>query len=286
MKHGILAIVIATLGGALAGCVTAVRDQSLIGTLEVYGANAYLRGLPVSSGARVYDGDTISTGEDTSMRLRLVDGGFIQLDENTDPQLLREAACIVIRILKGQTFVDAKRICISDPNLEVVLNSRANLETAGRRSTFTLLDGRAELRRPVRRALAPRTQLTVRDGVAERARPLSAGETEKVPGWMTRYISRGGARGGRGTPPEPAGWCCIDGKLSRGTPERCREARGRYYPNEEEARKSCVVAPPEPVGWCCIDGKLSRGTPERCREARGRFYADEDEARKSCVIIK
>jgi len=147
----------------------------------------------------------------------------------------------VIRILKGQTFVEAKRICINDPNLEVVLNSRANLRTEGRRSTFTLLEGSAEQRRPERRALSPRTQLTVRDGAAEPVRRLSPGEVEKVTGWMTRYASRGPTRGGGIAPPEPTGWCCIDGRLSRSTPARCKEARGRLYPNEEEARKSCVV---------------------------------------------
>jgi len=74
MKRRILAIAIATLGGALAGCVSTGRDQSLIGTLEVYGENAYRNKQPVGSGARVNDGDTISTGDDTSMRLNLVDG--------------------------------------------------------------------------------------------------------------------------------------------------------------------------------------------------------------------
>jgi len=241
MKRGLPAILIAALVGALTGCVTTGGDQGLIGTLEVYGANGYLNGRPAASGARVRDGDTISTGEDTSMRLRLVDGGVLQLDENTDPQLLREAACIVVRILKGQTFVEAKRICISDPNLEVVLNSRANLRSEGRRSVFTLLDGRAEMRRPERRALAPMTQLTVRDGVVESVRRLSPGEAEKISGWTTRYASRGPTRGGGIVPPEPVGWCCIDGRLSRSTPGRCNEARGRFYPNEAEARKSCVV---------------------------------------------
>src|SRR5262245_37523351 len=268
-----IAVVAATLvGAALVGCAAGPSGGSeLIGTLEVDGPNAFRNGRPTDDGARVFHGDTISTGARTSMRLRFVGGGVLQLDENTDPQLLREGACILVRILTGQAFVDAKRVCIADSNLEVTLNSRANLKIVGQRSTLTLIEGSAEMGRPERRAVGQYAQYIVIGGVVDSVQRLRREDAEATANWTRRYFKAA----------EQSGWCCVGDAVGQSTAERCSAARGRFYTDESVARRDC--APQSPSGWCCAAGRVNESTKSACDARYGRFYIDKQAASAACV---
>lgn len=277
-----LAVVMSAALLTAAGCMMPTSQPpgpAVIGTLDVDGANAYLNDARAVAGVRVYDGDTVVTGPGTSVRVYLADGGYLQLDENTDPQfrLLREGACIVIQILRGQVFADAKRLCIQDSNLESTLGSRVNLRIAGNQSVLTVIEGSVKVTRPSRITLGQFEQYVVIAGRAARPRRLSRAQALAVAQWTEGYFNR---------PVQPGGWCCIGGsELSETTQEQCSNIRGVFYRDEVHARRSCTVTPPPPsLGWCCVDGsQLSRATPEQCKQSRGMFFGDEASARKRCT---
>ena len=183
---------IAAALAALAGCATPSGPQrDILGSLEVDGGDALINGSRAYHGARVYDGDVVTTGSATSVRVRFRDGGFVQLDENTDPvfRLFREGGCILVKIATGQAFVDAKRICIEDPNLVVVLNSKVNWRVDGPRSAVTVIEGSVSVQRPVSIALEQHDQYLVREQKPEGPpRRLTREEAEATARWTERFF--------------------------------------------------------------------------------------------------
>lgn len=177
---------------ALAGCATPSGPQrELLGSLEVDGSNAFINGSPAHSGASVRDGDVVTTGGATRVRVRFRDGrGFVYLDQNTDPvfRLIREGSCILVKIATGQAFVDAKRVCIEDPNLVVVLNSKVNWRIEAERSVVTVIEGSVSVERPVPLALKQHDQYRVRRQKPEGPpRRLTREEAEATTRWTERF---------------------------------------------------------------------------------------------------
>lgn len=188
MKSGLIVAALAVL----AGCATPGRPQrEVLGSLEVDGIYAFINGTRAYHGARVYDGDVVTTGSATSVRVRFRDGGFVQLDENTDPEfrLFREGGCILVKIATGQAFVDAKRICIEDPNLVAVLNSKVNWRIREARSVVTVIEGSVSVERPVRVTLGQYDQYLVRQQTPEGPpRRLTREEAEATARWTERFF--------------------------------------------------------------------------------------------------
>jgi len=283
------------LAGAvlLAGCAStggetrespARASPERIGRLEVDGPNVRHNRAPGRDGAGVYDGDIITTGPQSSAKIVLVSGGFVQLDENTDPvfRIVRELGCILIEIADGQAFVAAKRVCISDPNITGNLNSRINWKTDGVTSVLTVLEGTFDVERPTRTRLGDGHQYTVARREVVRTVRLAPAQASATADWTGRYF-----RPAR----REVGWCCINGRLSTDRVEfdACRRSNGQFYDNQTEARRACTTpaAPPPPkAGWCCINGKVSKSTDQACSKMRGMFYSDQNIALKSCVVIK
>lgn len=176
---------------ALSGCATFPlpweTDPSLIGTLQVDGTEAFLNGGRVPGGTRVHVGDTVTTGANTSVKLQFVGGGYLQLDENTDPRLLREGGCILVQIFKGQALVDAKRLCIEAADVALVLNSRVNIRLAGGAAEVTLLEGSATVTQPSSATLVPYDQYRTVRGRSRQLR-LSSTEALATARWTERYF--------------------------------------------------------------------------------------------------
>jgi hypothetical protein len=187
MKRRLVAAALATL----AGCATPSGPQrEILGSLEVDGGNAFINGSRAYPGASVRDGDVVTTGSATSVRVRFRDDGFVQLDENTDPlfRLFREGGCILVKIATGQAFVDARRICIEDPNLVVVLNSKVNWRIEGAQSVVTVIEGSVSVERPVRIALKQYDQYLARPQKSEGPpRRLTREQAEATTLWTKRF---------------------------------------------------------------------------------------------------
>jgi hypothetical protein len=100
----------------------------------------------------INDGDYVSTGAATSVRIGLTADGYagvIQLDENTDPNLIIATGCIIMRMLKGQALVNAKNICLGTTNISGVTRSVVNFKADATRRHHRHRDRRQlELQKP------------------------------------------------------------------------------------------------------------------------------------------
>jgi hypothetical protein len=178
---------------ALVGCAPAPAKKQpsvYVGTLAVIGKEAYVNRRPAYTGAVIYDNDIVSTGPGTSAKIYLQWGGFVQLDENTDPlfELLREGACLLVEVAKGQAYVDAENVCLDDNrNLESNTQSQVNLSTDGAESTLTVVQGHVRVTSPGDALLQANDQYSVdANGRGYRAR-LTPEQTNSVVDWVGRY---------------------------------------------------------------------------------------------------
>ena len=169
------------------------------------------------------------------MKILLHDGNYVQLDQNTDPEfrIFREGGCILVKILTGQMFVDARRVCISDANIEVALNSRVNLRVAGPQSTLTVIEGSVTMSRPARQRLDALHQYIVISGAPARTIRFSPAEAEATVAWTARYF--------RQPPLVFPGWCCANGQVFQTTGDQCGAASGLFFGAERAARRACVI---------------------------------------------
>lgn len=90
-------------------------SREIIGTLQAMGDRVFVNHRPASTGMRVYNGDNVSTGENSKAIVRFLQGGFVELDENTDPDFIKKAYCLFIKVFRGQVYVEGKNICIETP---------------------------------------------------------------------------------------------------------------------------------------------------------------------------
>jgi hypothetical protein len=66
----------------------------------------------------IYEGDRFFTGQNSRMRVSFDRGGWVDLDENTDPSLKTDIECLFIRLFAhGALFVSGANICLENkPN--------------------------------------------------------------------------------------------------------------------------------------------------------------------------
>lgn len=173
----------------ICGCAT-IRDSGRVGTLRVTGSNVFLNNKPAGIGSVVRLGDELSTGQNSSALLEFTDGGYIQLDENTDPIFtwLEQGKCLFIRIFKGQAFLKKERACIEGPNVQLVLNSEVNMVAEPGLWTITVVKGTATIQKPKPLALLGSQQARVtKRGFEGKVRTLSPDELRAVVKWRDRY---------------------------------------------------------------------------------------------------
>lgn len=174
------------------GCATLpTQPGQSIGLLRVSGPNVWLNGAPARDGDRVAIGSSLATGPGSSALLEFRDGGYLQLDQNTDPlfEWLAQSKCILVRIFKGQAYLKRERACVEGPNLSMVLNSEANIRIHERPglSEVTLLQGRAEITAPARLTLQPGQRFSTSERRIAALRTLSPEELRAVVAWRGSY---------------------------------------------------------------------------------------------------
>jgi len=172
------------------GCVVVFGNRSsVVGKLRVAGPSVLLNGKPARDGMKVYFGDHLATGPGSSAMLDFTSGGYLQLDENTDPMFtwFEEAKCILIRMVYGQAYLAKGKVCVEGPNINLVLNSEANLHLRGDLTQLTLLRGSATVSRPRALQITPGQLLTARGEKLVGVRNLSPSELAAIISWRRKY---------------------------------------------------------------------------------------------------
>jgi hypothetical protein len=255
------------------------RDTERIGTLRVIGANVFHNEHRASDGEEVYAGDTINTGPASNAIVELVGGGFVQLDENTDPEFSfkvvsedRGRRCIHLSIKFGQVWVDRKLVCFDTPDGAGIIQSQVNIEVARAATTITIFRGGVQITRPAEQFFKAREQVMLAKGVIGPVRTLNDDQLLEVRRWLSAFE----------VTPSRHGWCCgRRGTVYPAAEAECRSEGARFFDTERKARQFCEAA--EPRGWCCgKDRKIFPGTEAECRSVGAIFYMSELEAQKYC----
>jgi len=180
---------------SMVGCETTARGpvaptRAFIGVIRVVGGPAvFLNGVAVATGTSVFAGDRVSTGPGGGALIELAHGGFVQLDEKTDPffEYVRDGACLLIKgIGAGAVRIFATDVCAQDVlGTQGITRSDINWEVTGNRSVITVADGSFTLTAPVQRTLRAGEQATV---VAGRVTvvTLSPERLRAVTAWQRR----------------------------------------------------------------------------------------------------
>ncbi|HEX5720413.1 MAG TPA: hypothetical protein VF179_29935 [Thermoanaerobaculia bacterium] len=266
----------------LSGCSTTTRQPppeppaegpGRIGTLRTIGDHVFRNQRRAGDGERVYEGDTVSTGEASSAIIELDGGGFVQLAENTDPEFKFKVVsdgrrrCVYLYIKFGRVWVDSDVVCFETPDGGGIINSVVNIEVAPGSTIVTVFEGTVLITSPQEQALGAGEQVLMARGGIESARRLSSRELDAVAQWRDQIPDQR--------------WCCSrNGKVFFGTEADCRRAGGELYRDQREAEERCRVE-----GWCCSrDGKVFFGTEADCRRAGGELYRDQREAEERCRV--
>lgn len=176
-----------------AGCASLpLQRGDSIGVVRVSGPNVWLNNAPARDGETVRIGSSLATGAGSSALLEFEDGGYLQLDQNTDPifEWLEQSKCILIRIFKGQAYLKRERACVEGPNLSLVLNSEVNIrikKQPGGLSEVTLVSGSAEIAVPAPVKLLPGQRYVASERRIASLRTLSPGELRSLIDWRRDY---------------------------------------------------------------------------------------------------
>ena len=114
----------------LLGSCTYMQQFRPLAWMAVDGPNATLNGQPVQGDSiAIRNNDHVVTGTDTSVRIQFVSprGTFVQLDQNTDPDVFAETDCLWVRMLRGKLFSQGTGLCVDSPDLAAALNSEVSL---------------------------------------------------------------------------------------------------------------------------------------------------------------
>lgn len=186
---------------AMAGPVAAQAPPLQVGVMEVDGKNAYYNGKRVAARdpIPIYDGDYVSTGKRTSVRIVLTaDGyeGYIQLDQNTDPNLIIAARCIVMNMLEGRALINAKNICLGTQDISGVTRSVVNLTADGGVSQLTVIEGSVELERPFATTVGTYQRYMVSADGRASSHAIDVAEAARTIEWTQDYFDgKGSGRG-------------------------------------------------------------------------------------------
>jgi hypothetical protein len=248
-----------------------------VGMMSVDGTNGYLNGrrLDPREPVAVYDGDYVSTGPGTSVRIGLTaDGyaGFIQLDQNTDPNLVIASACIVMNILKGQALVNAKNICLRTKGISGVTRSVVNLKAGDDGTVLTVVEGQVEVEQPAPAKVGSSERLVVLPDGKYHQYPIDAAEASRSTDWTQHYFTE--------PPPKKSS------KLSKwlwglGAAAVIYGVTQHGHDHDDDNSSGTNV-------WCCLpsggDGPLvpTPTTQEQCNRNEAQVYATRDQAAHAC----
>ena len=146
--------------------------QREIATLQIIGPNVTVNRSPASNGMAIKNGDYIATGPASRARLEFFSGGYLQLEENTDPgiweDLLAIGKCVIEFVLHQGTGSGETGDCVASDTtpegIEILIGSKYVLTAGPAATVLTILEGQATILEG---------QATARD---ERAVQVGAGE--------------------------------------------------------------------------------------------------------------
>lgn len=172
----------------------AQATRAQVGMMEVDGKNAFHNHKKVRDRSLIpiHDGDYVSTGAKTSVRIGLTAAGydgFIQLDQNTDPNLIIASKCIVMNMLKGQALVNAKNICLGTRSISGVTRSLVNLKADGWASELTVIEGGVDMDRPTSVSLGTYHRYRVAADGGIDSYTIDAAEANRTVQWSQKYFS-------------------------------------------------------------------------------------------------
>jgi hypothetical protein len=242
--------------------------EGFIGNLHVDGANAFLNQKRAYHGMKIYSGDNVTVGAATRVRVMFPDGGFIELDENTDPDFRKwfEAGKCIVKIFfkSGRTYGETGHECeiiVNTTHLDAFSKTKFNMEIRPQQTILTVIEGRMTLERPERRPIEQSYQVVVSDQGVQSVRLLSSEELRSVTGWRM-------------------GWCCSQGQVFESSPEDCKRRRGFFSYNENDVRERCRETSVD--GYCCRAGEVFQSERAQCLRRGGQFYFSYGEAHERC----
>jgi len=183
-----------------------VREDT-IGRLQVDGTHAYLNGGPVTNGAYIRAGDVLSTGANTGAKVIFNWGGYVQLDENTDPEftLVRQGACVLVKFAHGRGLLKSVQCVEAQAGpLAVVLKSLVNLQTTGEAAQVTVLEGQIEVTSPQSALVEKFQQYSVSGAGAVNLVTLTPEQAQATVAWKNRFFRVPAGQAGEGMSPEVA----------------------------------------------------------------------------------
>jgi hypothetical protein len=131
---------------------------------SIEGRNAFVdpgnrgAGQPAQVGQTLLAGDRFFTGPGTRMKVDFWNGGYMELDENTDPGLFQDLSCLVVSLFRsGRIFVDKSDACVESLGTRSQQFSKVvySVMPAGPYLQITVVDGQARTLQPAV-AVAPR----------------------------------------------------------------------------------------------------------------------------------
>ena len=178
---------------SVASCAPIPQNQQ-IGVIRAVGPAAFFNGRAARDGEALYNGTRLATGSNSSIKATFDRGGFVQLNENTDPtfqQFIDAAKCIIRVALKvGEIFAESSESCSIEtqtPNASVTQHSGVNIRVLSGRTEITVLRGSATLAAFPNLRLARGEQITIEDRRIISRRKLNRRQLRTVARWRTRY---------------------------------------------------------------------------------------------------
>lgn len=105
---------------------------------------------PATVGETLLPGDRFFTGDGTRMKIEFAGGGYVELDENTDPSLFQDVRCFLINLFSsGRIFVDQANGCIESGGIRIAQQSKVVYEVMrGGFLQVTVVEGQARSVQP------------------------------------------------------------------------------------------------------------------------------------------
>lgn len=123
------------------GRITSIEGPNAFVDLGNHGA-----GQPAQVGQTLLAGDRFFTGPRTRMKIEFASGGYMEIDENTDPSLFQDLNCLVVSLFRrGRIFVDKSDACIESLGTRSQQFSKVvySVMPAGPYLQLTVVDGEA-----------------------------------------------------------------------------------------------------------------------------------------------
>jgi hypothetical protein len=198
MKHFFQVIIASVISLLIGSCSTLsyLPGQKAIGKLYTIGPNVHVNDAPAVYGQTIVSDDHIATGQGSSAYIHFFSGGFIQLDENTDPGfnlVWQQTNCmfIIFKHLIGQVYEETSPECSTNYQSAHASwknrGTRFNISVSRQESVMTVLAGEMDLLSPKRLVQGRGQQMVVTGAGVRSVRNLSSQELQKVTRWRDKF---------------------------------------------------------------------------------------------------